>query len=162
MEEFSWTDRVKNEQVSQKVKEEGNTLHAIKRSKGHCFGYILRRNCLLEHVIQGKVEGAGRRGRRRKHPLDDLKEARRYLKLKEETLDRTLWRSHFGRGYRLYDTALAPVMRSRSGSPEGNPRQSVLWGWWRGWSGKSQPVFNSSAIRTWLSHVVAVCLISIL
>jgi len=33
----------------------------------------------------------GRRGRRRKELLDDLKENRRYCKLKEETLDRTLW-----------------------------------------------------------------------
>jgi hypothetical protein len=41
----------------------------------------------------------GRRGRRRKQLLDDLKEKRRYWKLKEETLDRSLWRTHFGRGY---------------------------------------------------------------
>jgi hypothetical protein len=31
--------------------------------------------------------------------LDDLKEARRYWKLKEEAQDRTLWRTQFGRGY---------------------------------------------------------------
>jgi len=31
--------------------------------------------------------------------LDGLKETRRYWKLKEEPLDRTLWRSHYGRGY---------------------------------------------------------------
>jgi hypothetical protein len=42
----------------------------------------------------------GRRGRRRKQLLDVLKERRRYWKLKEEALDRTLWRSRFGRGYR--------------------------------------------------------------
>jgi len=29
----------------------------------------------------------------------DLKERRRYRKLKEEALDRTLWRTRFGRGY---------------------------------------------------------------
>jgi hypothetical protein len=29
----------------------------------------------------------------------DLKEKRRYWKLKEEALDRTLWRTRFGRGY---------------------------------------------------------------
>jgi hypothetical protein len=46
------------------------------------------RNCLLTHVIEGKLEGrievTGRRGRRRKQLLDDLKEMRRYWKLKEE------------------------------------------------------------------------------
>jgi hypothetical protein len=39
----------------------------------------------------------GRRGRRRKQLLDDLKEKRRYWKLKEEALDRTLWRTRFRR-----------------------------------------------------------------
>jgi hypothetical protein len=41
----------------------------------------------------------GRRGRRCKQLLDDLKEKRRYWKLKEEALDRTLWRTRFGRDY---------------------------------------------------------------
>jgi hypothetical protein len=41
----------------------------------------------------------GRRGRRRKQLLDDLKEKKRYWKLKEEALDRTMWRTRFGRGY---------------------------------------------------------------
>jgi hypothetical protein len=54
-------------------------------------------------VIEGKLEGRikmkGRRGRRRKQLLDDLKEKRRYWKLKEESLDRTLCRTRFGRGY---------------------------------------------------------------
>jgi hypothetical protein len=41
----------------------------------------------------------GRRGRRRKQLLDDLKEKRRYWKLKEAALDCSLWRTRFGRGY---------------------------------------------------------------
>jgi hypothetical protein len=41
----------------------------------------------------------GRRGRRGKQLLDDLKEKRRYCKLKEEALDRTMWRTRFGSGY---------------------------------------------------------------
>jgi hypothetical protein len=59
----------------------------------------LQTNCLLKHVIAGKIEGKGRRERRRKQILDDLKEKRRCWKLKEEALDRTLWRIRFGRGY---------------------------------------------------------------
>jgi hypothetical protein len=55
-------------------------------------------------VIEGKLEGrreiTGKRGRRRKQLLDDVKEKRRYWKLKEEALDRTLWRTRFGREYR--------------------------------------------------------------
>ena len=41
----------------------------------------------------------GRRGRRRRKLLDDLKERREYSYLKEEALDRTMWRACFGRGF---------------------------------------------------------------
>jgi hypothetical protein len=41
----------------------------------------------------------GRRGRRRRKLLDDLKERRGYSHLKEEALDRTAWRAGFGRGF---------------------------------------------------------------
>jgi hypothetical protein len=58
------------------------------------IGHILHRNCFLKHAIEGKIEGriewTGRRGRRCKQLLDDLKDKRRYWKLKEEALDRTL------------------------------------------------------------------------
>jgi len=39
----------------------------------------------------------GRRGRRRRKLLDNLKERRGYSHLKEEALDRTMWRARFGR-----------------------------------------------------------------
>jgi hypothetical protein len=93
----------RNEEVLHRVKEERNILNTIKRRKANWIGHILRRNCLLKHVIGGKLEGktemTGRRGRRRKQLLDDLKETRRYWKFKEVALDRTLWRTCFGRGY---------------------------------------------------------------
>jgi hypothetical protein len=54
---------------------------------------MLRRNCLLKHVIEGKIDGIGRRGRRYKQLLDGLKGTRRYWKLKQEALDRILWRT---------------------------------------------------------------------
>jgi len=63
----------------------------------------LRRNCLLQRVIGGKIKGGievtGRRGRRRRKLLDDLKERRGYSRLKEEALDRTMGRAGFGRGF---------------------------------------------------------------
>jgi len=45
------------------------------------------------------VEATERRGRRRKQLLNDLKQKRGYCKLKEETLDRNVWWTGFGRGY---------------------------------------------------------------
>jgi hypothetical protein len=63
----------------------------------------LRRNCLLQRVIEEKIIGGievtGRRGRRRRKLLDDLKERRGYLYLKEDAPDRTVWRAGFGRGF---------------------------------------------------------------
>ena len=41
----------------------------------------------------------GRQGRRRTKVLDDLKERRGYSHLKEEALDRTIWRARFGKGF---------------------------------------------------------------
>jgi len=41
----------------------------------------------------------GRRGRKRRKLLDKLKERRGYSHLKEEALDRTMWRASFGRGF---------------------------------------------------------------
>jgi hypothetical protein len=90
---------VRNEEVLHRVKEERNIVHTIKRRKANWIGHILRRNCFLKHVIEGKLEvRTGRRGRTRKQLLDGPKEKRRYWKLKEEALDRTLWRTRFGRG----------------------------------------------------------------
>jgi hypothetical protein len=64
---------------------------------------MLHRNCLLKYVIERKLEGRieiiGRRGRRRKQLVDDLKEKKRYWEMEEEALDRTTWRTRFGRGY---------------------------------------------------------------
>jgi hypothetical protein len=57
MEKIIWTDRVRNEEVLHRVKEERNILHTIIRRKANCVGHILRRNCLLKHVIEGKLEG---------------------------------------------------------------------------------------------------------
>jgi hypothetical protein len=72
----------------------------IKR-KINWIGHILRRNCLLLQVIEGKIKGeievTGRRGRRLRKLPDDLRERRGYLHLKEETLDRTMWTACFGR-----------------------------------------------------------------
>ena len=45
------------------------------------------------------MEVTRRRGRRRTKLLDDLKNRRGYSHLKEETLDRTMWRNRFVGGF---------------------------------------------------------------
>jgi hypothetical protein len=94
MEKISWTDHVRNEEVLQRVKGERNILLAIKRRKANWIGHIWLRNYLPKLVFKGKVDGmievTGRRGRRCKQLLDDVKEERGYCNLKEEGLDRIL------------------------------------------------------------------------
>jgi hypothetical protein len=101
MEKISWTDLINNEAILHRVKEKRNIHNTIRRRKANWIGHtnILRRNCHLSHIIEGRVIGRRSRGRRRKQLLDDLKEARRYWKLKEEAQDCTLLRTQFGRGY---------------------------------------------------------------
>ena len=86
-----------------RVNEQRNILREIRKRKADWIGHILRRNCLLKQVIEGKIkremEVTRRRGRRRKKLLDDLKDRRGYSHLKEEALDRTMWRNRFGRGF---------------------------------------------------------------
>ena len=100
MEKISWTDHVRNEEVLLRVNEQRNILHEIRKRKVNWAGHILRRNCLLKQVIEGKMKGemevTRRRGRRCKNLLDELKESRGYCHLKEEALDRTMWMNCFG------------------------------------------------------------------
>jgi hypothetical protein len=53
-----------------RVKEQRHILHEISKKKSNRIGHILRRNCLLQRVIEGKIKGGievtGIRGRRRR------------------------------------------------------------------------------------------------
>jgi hypothetical protein len=93
------------------INEQRNILHEIRKRKANWIGHILRRNCLLKRVIEGRIKGdmevTRRRGRRRKKLLDDLKEGRGYSHLKEEAVDRTMWRNRFRGGF-------GPVVRQNT------------------------------------------------
>ena len=112
MEKISWTDHVRNKEVLLRVNEQRNILHAIRKRKANWIGHILHRNCLLKQVIEGKIKGeievTRRQERRSKKLLDDLKDRRGYCHLKEESVDRNMWRDRFGRGFE-------PVIRQTAG-----------------------------------------------
>ena len=88
------TDHVRNEDVLLRVKEQRNILHEIRKRRANWVCHILRINCLLQRVTEGKIQGGiketRRQGRRRRKLLDDLRKRRRYSHLKEEALDRTM------------------------------------------------------------------------
>jgi len=104
-------NHIKFKEVLLRVNEQRNILREINKRKANRIGHILRRNCLLQGVIEGKIKGGievtGRRGRRRRKLLDDLKERRGYSHLKEEALECTVWRACFGRGF-------GPVVRQNT------------------------------------------------
>ena len=103
MEKISRTDHVRNEEVLLRVKEQRNIVREIRKWKANWIGHILCRNCLLQWVIEGKIKGGievtRRRGRGCRKLLDGLKERRGYCHWKEKALDRTIWRTSFGRGF---------------------------------------------------------------
>ena len=103
MEKISWTDHVRNEEVLLRVNEDRNILQEIRKRKANWIGQILCRNCLLKQVGEGKINGemevTRRRGRRRRKLLDDLKDRRGYYHLKEDALDRIMWRNRFRGGF---------------------------------------------------------------
>jgi len=87
MEKISWTDHVRNEDFYKESKKR-NCLQTIKRKKPKWIDHVLRRNCLQNHFVEGKIEGrievTERQGKRRKQLLDDFKVTIRYCDLKEE------------------------------------------------------------------------------
>ena len=94
---------MRNEDVLLRVKEQRNILHEVRKRKANWIGHILRRNCLLQRVTEGKIQGGievtRRQVRRRRKLLDDLNERKGYSHLKDEALDRTMWRARFGRDF---------------------------------------------------------------
>ena len=76
-----------------KVSIEEDTYNILRR-KANYIGHILRKNCLLHDTIEEQmteVKGVGRR----KLILDDLRNRRRYWKLKEEAEDQKRWIRQF-------------------------------------------------------------------
>jgi len=57
---------VRNEEVLLRVKEQRNILHETSTRKANWIGHILRRNCLLQKVIEGKVKRGDRSDRKKR------------------------------------------------------------------------------------------------
>ena len=74
------------------------------KENGRLIGLVTQ---VIEGKIKGEMEATRRRGRRRKKLLDDRKDRSGYSQLKEEALDRTMWRNRFGGGF-------GPVVRQNT------------------------------------------------
>jgi hypothetical protein len=73
-------DQITRPNTVLRVNEQRNILHEIRKRRANSIGHILRRNCLLKQVIEGKIKGEmeviRRRGRRRRKLLHDVKDGR--------------------------------------------------------------------------------------
>jgi hypothetical protein len=58
------TNHVRNEEVLFRVKKRRKILHERSIRKANSIGHILRRNCLLQQVIEGKIKGGYRSDRK--------------------------------------------------------------------------------------------------
>jgi RecB family exonuclease len=74
--EISYTDRARNEEILNRVKEERNILHKIRGKNFNCFGYSLCKH-VIEENIDGRIKVTGRLERIRKQLLDDVRKTRR-------------------------------------------------------------------------------------
>jgi hypothetical protein len=92
-------------QICCKINQSTTTLHGV---RNHPALLYLHQKPFQTNVADinevicvevGGIEVTGRQRRRCRKLLDDLKERRGYYHLKEEALDRTMWRARFGRGF---------------------------------------------------------------
>jgi hypothetical protein len=128
-------------------------LHEIRKQKANWIGHILRRNCILKQVIEGKIKGqievTRRRGRRRQNLVDDLGERRWYSHLKEEALDRIKWRNRFGRD-------CGPVVWQITDDDYSYRRINFTVGLYKGkWWRKKYPVWTLEGERNIVTNKMA-------
>ena len=104
MEKVNWSDRISNEEVLTMVNESRCLIETIRQRKKNWVGHVLRGNGLLRDVLEGRMLGKARVGRRREKMLDDLmivpiegskkkEKVLSYQKLKIKAEDRSGWRS---------------------------------------------------------------------
>jgi hypothetical protein len=108
---ISWADRVRNEEILHAVKEDTNTAPTVKKEEGSWIYQILRRNWLLNTLLK---ERQTKWYNWREDDEEDVssywmifKETRGYWNFKAEAPARSLWGSPFG-------TVYGPVVRLRN------------------------------------------------
>ncbi|KAJ4432058.1 hypothetical protein ANN_20672 [Periplaneta americana] len=73
MESVKWTERIRNEDMLERVGEERMMLKLIRKRRRNWLDHWLRRNCLLKDALERMVDGRRVRGRRKYQMIDDIK-----------------------------------------------------------------------------------------
>jgi hypothetical protein len=77
------SEKVTNERILECIGEKRTLINNIPGRKANWISHILRRNCLLHDAIEGQMTEVKGVGRRRTQFLDDLRNRRRYWKIKK-------------------------------------------------------------------------------
>ena len=72
MEKVSWTQRVTNEQILERVGERRQMMGLVRNRRHRWMGHVLRHGGLLREVMEGRVEGKRPRGRPRMNWVEQL------------------------------------------------------------------------------------------
>ena len=89
---IKWQDKVSNENVLTMANEEREMISVIRTRQKKWIGHIIRGDSLLKYVIEGRLAGKPKRGRRREEFLSYLKMGDTYDNLKRRAEDRDEWR----------------------------------------------------------------------
>ena len=82
---ISWEQKIKNEEVLRRVKENSCLItNMYRRQKNYWRGHILREDGLLRDVMEGRMMGNRPRDRPRAGMMDELMEGS-YVKMKKES-----------------------------------------------------------------------------
>ena len=88
----TWQDKIRNDEVLTRIGQERELLKTIRHRKALWMGHALRKNGIVNDVLEGTVEGDVKRGRRKTKFVDDLKEGKGYENMKRRAQNREVWR----------------------------------------------------------------------
>lgn len=92
LQSIKWTDKIKSDQVLERVKEGKCMLHAVMKMKVDWLGHILKTKSILKVITKGRIIGKTSRGRKKHEMLTDLRGSQSYKRLKRATQDRDVWK----------------------------------------------------------------------
>ena len=93
----SWTERVRNERILERMGTERELLTTIRRRQLQFLGHVLRLEGLEHLCLTGRIEGVRARGRQREKFMDGIRRVTGEVKTAPELIqmarERNLWKS---------------------------------------------------------------------
>ena len=103
---LSWTEKMKNEEVLQRMNEKRKLINILKERKLKYFGHLIRLNNIYRTLLEGYIDGKRGRGRPRMSWYDNIKEwtGMPYEWATIIAMDRDKWRATVSSNVEKYGT----------------------------------------------------------